>query len=52
MVAARWQGGGLEVETRSPGPWKQTLTIEKNELLVVTTNPRFGSEMSLRYRKK
>jgi hypothetical protein len=51
-VIARWQSGGLEVETRSRVPWKQTLRLEKNELLVVSTNPRFGTEMSLRYRKK
>lgn len=51
-VVARWQSGGLEVETRSRVPWKQTLRLEKNELLVVSTNPRFGTEMSLRYRKK
>jgi hypothetical protein len=51
-VITRWQGGGLEVETRSRVPWKQTLRIEKGELLVVSTNPRFGTEMTLRYRKK
>jgi hypothetical protein len=51
-VIARWQSGGLEVETRSRVPWKQTLRIEKNELLVVSTNPRFATEMTLRYRKK
>jgi hypothetical protein len=51
-VIARWQGGVLEVETRSRVPWKQTLRIVKNELLVVSTNPRFGTEMTLKYRKK
>lgn len=51
-VIARWQGGGLEVETRSGGPLRQTLTIDKNELLVATTNERQGTGTTFRYRKK
>jgi hypothetical protein len=51
-VVARWQDGGIEMETRQWSVVRQRLTIEKNELIVVTTNERIGSETIFRYRKK
>ena len=52
-VITKWQGHGLEIQTGPPDPaLKQMLTIEKNELHVVTTNLRHDSQTSFRYARR
>jgi hypothetical protein len=52
-VTARWQGEKLEIVTGDRGAvWKQVLSLERTELVVVSAHERYGIETIFRYRKK